>query len=108
MLLLAWARVFGILRRNLVSSDAYRHCAVEMGRRQAAAMAAIAGGRENDDLELMRKEEEARLPYLDPQLNPNYSAISQVISTIQGARAIVFCSSPYLLDLLLFLGSQVW
>jgi hypothetical protein len=47
-------------------------------------MAAIAGGRENGDLELVRKGEEARLPYLDPQLNPNYRAISQMISTIQG------------------------
>jgi hypothetical protein len=56
---------------------------VEGGRRQAAAMAAIAGERDNGDLELMRKEEEAILPYLDPQLNPNYSAISQMISTIQ-------------------------
>jgi hypothetical protein len=33
-------------------------------KRQAAAMAAIAGGRENEDPELLRKEQEAMLPYL--------------------------------------------
>jgi hypothetical protein len=55
-------------------------------------MGAIADGRENGDLELMRKEEDARLPYLAPQLNPNHSAISQMISTIQGGHSFLFFS----------------